>query len=55
MVGWRKESNWVYFSDLNYSLTAPPGHLPIMVTLDSEKWERCSIDFSIFEVFVERI
>ncbi|BAZ25713.1 serine/threonine protein kinase with WD-40 repeats [Kalymmatonema gypsitolerans NIES-4073] len=55
IVGWRKESNWVYFSDLNYSLSAPPGHLPIMVTLDSEKWERCSINFSIFEVFVARI
>ncbi len=55
IVGWRKESNWVYFSDLNYSLSAPPGHLPIMVTLDSEKWERCSINFSVFEVFVARV
>ncbi|MEB3179276.1 MAG: GUN4 domain-containing protein [Nostocaceae cyanobacterium] len=55
IVGWRKEGNWLYFSDLSYSITAPPGHLPIRVMLDSDPSQRCSIDFSIFEVLVERI
>jgi len=55
VVGWHKEGNWVYFSDLNYSLTAPPGHLPIIVMLSSGKAERCDINTLIFKVFMERI
>jgi len=54
-VGWRKEEDWLYFSDLNYSITAPPGHLPLIVMLDSDKSERCEIDFSVFEVLIGRI
>ena len=55
IVGWRKEDDWLYFADLNYSITAPPGHLPLIVMLDSDKSERCQIDFSIFEVLIGRI
>ncbi|WP_308410955.1 GUN4 domain-containing protein, partial [Cylindrospermopsis raciborskii] len=27
-VGWRKQGSWLYYSDLNFSLSAPTGHLP---------------------------
>jgi gas vesicle protein len=54
IVGWRKEGDWVYYSDINYSLTAPPGHLPIIVMLKSDTSQRCSIHQSIFGVFVGR-
>ncbi len=27
-VGWRREGNWLSYSDLNFSQTAPSGHLP---------------------------
>ncbi|MEH2200757.1 GUN4 domain-containing protein [Nostoc sp.] len=54
-VGWRKEGDWVYYSDIHYSRTAPSGHLPICLMLNSEKSERCDIDFEILEVIVGRI
>ncbi|WP_414512223.1 GUN4 domain-containing protein [Nostoc sp. PCC 9305] len=54
-VGWRKEGDWVYYSDIYYSRTAPSGHLPICLMLNSEKSERCDIDFEILEVIVGRI
>ncbi|OHY31933.1 GUN4 domain-containing protein [Cylindrospermopsis raciborskii] len=28
-VGWRREGNWLYYSDLNFSQQAPSGHLPV--------------------------
>lgn len=57
VVGWRKEGNWLYYVDLYDSpRTAPPGHLPLALMLNSGKSERCSrIDFSILEVIVGRI
>ena len=54
-VGWRKEGDWVYYSDIHYSRIAPSGHLPICLMLNSEKSERCDIDFEILEVIVGRI
>ncbi|EFA70864.1 Serine/Threonine protein kinase protein [Cylindrospermopsis raciborskii CS-505] len=27
-VGWRKDGSWLDSSDLNFSLSAPTGHLP---------------------------
>jgi hypothetical protein len=27
-VGWREQGKWLYYSDLTFSLNAPPGHLP---------------------------
>ncbi|QLE44735.1 GUN4 domain-containing protein [Nostoc sp. C052] len=54
-VGWRKEGDWVYYSDINYWRTAPSGHLPICLMLNSGKSERCNIDFQILEVIVGRI
>jgi GUN4-like len=27
-VGWRRKDNWAYYDDLNFSLSAPEGHLP---------------------------
>ncbi|BAY14788.1 serine/threonine kinase [Anabaenopsis circularis NIES-21] len=54
-VGWRKEGDWVYYSDIYYSLRSPSGHLPILFMLNSDKSERCDIDFEILEVIVGRI
>lgn len=54
IVGWRKKGYWLYYSDMNYSLTAPNGHFPIKVMLNSSLVERCSINNSIFSVFVGR-
>ncbi|MBR8829509.1 MAG: GUN4 domain-containing protein [Gomphosphaeria aponina SAG 52.96 = DSM 107014] len=28
LVGWRKDGNWFYWSDLIFSSNSPPGHLP---------------------------
>lgn len=30
-VGWREGENWKYYEELNFSLNAPPGHLPVFV------------------------
>jgi GUN4-like/Caspase domain len=30
-VGWRKAGEWVNYSDLNFSLDAPRGHLPVVI------------------------
>ncbi|MBH8551509.1 GUN4 domain-containing protein [Nostocaceae cyanobacterium CENA357] len=54
-VGWRKEGNWLYYSDIYYWRTAQSGHLPILLMLRSGKSERCHIDFEILKVLVERI
>ncbi len=32
-VGWRREGNWLSYSDLNFSQTAPSGHLPVPVAV----------------------
>lgn len=29
-VGWRKGEAWLYYEELNFTLNAPPGHLPIL-------------------------
>jgi hypothetical protein len=55
IVGWRKEDDWIYYADINYSRTAVPGHLPLIVLLSSSATQRCRINFSIFQVFVGRI
>ncbi|MGB3239117.1 MAG: GUN4 domain-containing protein [Geitlerinemataceae cyanobacterium] len=31
LVGWRKAGEWVNYSDLNFSLDAPRGHLPVVI------------------------
>ncbi|MGJ0607975.1 serine/threonine-protein kinase [Cylindrospermopsis raciborskii] len=28
-VGWRKQGSWLYYTDLNFSLSAPTGQLPV--------------------------
>jgi hypothetical protein len=28
-VGWRDRENWLYYDEVDFSLEAPPGHLPI--------------------------
>ncbi len=29
-VGWRKQESWIYYDELNFTLNAPPGHLPVI-------------------------
>jgi hypothetical protein len=29
-VGWRRGESWLYYEELNFTLNAPPGHLPII-------------------------
>ena len=29
-VGWRKGEVWLYYEELNFTLNAPPGHLPVL-------------------------
>jgi len=52
-VGWYVKGDWIYYSDIKYSLTAPPGHLPIKVMLDTHS-KKCDCDQSIFRVFMKR-
>jgi GUN4-like len=52
-VGWYVKGDWIYYSDIKYSLTAPPGHLPIKVMLDKLS-TKCDCDQSIFRVFMKR-
>ncbi|MEG3920970.1 GUN4 domain-containing protein [Microcoleus sp. T3_A4] len=52
-VGWYVKGDWIYYSDIKYSLTAPPGHLPIKVMLDKYS-KKCDCDQSIFRVFMKR-
>ncbi|MEG4588378.1 GUN4 domain-containing protein [Microcoleus sp. MOSTC5] len=52
-VGWYVKGDWIYYSDIKYSLTAPPGHLPIKVMLDKHS-KKCDCDQSIFRVFMKR-
>ena len=37
-VGWRKQGSWIYYKDLNYSLSAPTGQLPV-IPGRGERWE----------------
>ncbi|WP_258004813.1 GUN4 domain-containing protein [Cylindrospermopsis raciborskii] len=30
-VGWRKQDSWLNYNDLNFSLSAETGHLPVRV------------------------
>jgi hypothetical protein len=32
-VGWRVNNQWKYYADLNFSLNAPFGHLPIFLPI----------------------
>ena len=52
-VGWYVKDDWIYYSDIKYSLTAPPGHLPIKVMLHKIS-KKCDCDQSIFRVFMKR-
>jgi len=52
-VGWYVKGDWIYYSDIKYSLTAPPGHLPIKVMLNKHS-TKCDCDQSNFRVFMKR-
>ena len=45
-VGWRKESSWLSYSNLNLSQTEPSGHLPCVLSV-GRGWRR----WQFFEVF----
>ena len=52
-VGWYVKDDWIYYSDIKYSPTAPLGHLPIKVMLHKFS-KKCDCDQSIFRVFMKR-
>lgn len=52
-VGWYVKDDWIYYSDIKYSPTAPSGHLPIKVMLHKIS-KKCDCDQSIFRVFMKR-
>ncbi len=64
-VGWYEKSelvdDWIYYSDLNYSLKAPRGHLPVKAMRRNTSYyysptrNHCCIDEDIFRVFMERL
>lgn len=54
-VGWYVKGDWIYYSDIKYSLRkSPPGHLPIKVMLPGFS-NKCDFDTSLFRVFVKRL
>ena len=55
-VGWRKKDDWLYYVDLYDSLkTAVPGHLPLAYMLNSDKLDKCELNFDVFLVIYERL
>ncbi|WP_333127278.1 GUN4 domain-containing protein [Microcoleus sp. Pol11C3] len=53
-VGWYVKGDWIYYSDIKYSLRkSPRGHLPIKVMLPAYS-NKCNFDTSLFRVFVKR-
>ncbi len=56
LVGWRKKDDWLYYVDLYDSLkTALPGHLPLAYMLNSDKLDKCEVNFDVFIVIYERL
>ncbi len=61
-VGWRKDENWVSYSDLNYDMTlfeAEQGYLPTPISfilmLDGAPWEMNKFAAVIFEAIILRL
>ncbi|MEG4068334.1 GUN4 domain-containing protein [Microcoleus sp. Pol11C2] len=53
-VGWYVKDDWIYYSDIKYSLRkSPRGHLPIKVMLPGYS-NKCNFDTLLFRVFVKR-
>jgi len=53
-VGWYVKGDWIYYSDIKYSLRkSPRGHLPLKVMLPGYS-NKCNFDTSLFRVFVKR-
>lgn len=54
-VGWRDEKGeWIYRSDINYSLDAPSGHLPAKLIVWDCSSDHCDEGYEVLEVLVER-
>lgn len=58
-VGWyeEEEDNWIYYSDITYSLKAPQGHLPILVfmTPNFYRYQTCEDTEDLFMIFVSKL
>ena len=37
-IGWRSEGSWLYYNELNFSLSAPTGQLPVWLVADLVYW-----------------
>jgi hypothetical protein len=53
-VGWPRESDRIYHTDLEYSLKAPRGHLPAILMFENRYYNYCYFNQSIFGEFMER-
>lgn len=46
-LGWKKEGNWLYWENLNFSKQAPKGHLPSGIsalgTVEGLIWDGCNV------------
>ncbi|MEB3145320.1 MAG: GUN4 domain-containing protein, partial [Cylindrospermopsis raciborskii 1523720] len=45
-VGWRKQGSWLYYKDLNFSLSAPTGQLPLNFSLSAPTGPELLVAFS---------
>jgi hypothetical protein len=53
-VGWSRESNRIYHTDIEYSLKAPQGHLPAILMFKKPNSNYCYFNQSIFDKFMNR-
>jgi len=58
-VGWYLEDKWIFCSDIDYSLKAPPGHLPALAMFDPDRFRgsndyRFRLNERVFTVLMER-
>lgn len=56
-VGWYADTDWHYYADLVYSLKAPPGHLPALISIDPSSFQdsyRFKINYSVFKTLMKR-
>jgi len=58
-VGWSRESNRIYHTDIEYSIKAPRGHLPAILMFDDDYYcfdtdNYCSFNQCIFKDLMER-
>jgi eukaryotic-like serine/threonine-protein kinase len=46
-VGWSKNGKWIYYKYLNFQITAPEAHLPILHAYSGQKWDFVDYDAKV--------